>query len=378
MATSIPSAIGQASATAWAGEWGTFARIPAAGHIAEHYEGVGLSITACSARQCHFSFEILGPTFHGEAQGDLLAESDSEAVAHLSYGTEYNCTLALQKSASDQPSILATHRDGDCSPFLTPGATFEHTYPLRSRTPFFFTDDLPACFVAKSRAWVTLCASQTLSQQEHDWMLLVWDVSDLVSHPGEPRLDLPADRASILQSCDAAPDPGACLASAFAQSFAELNARKEAWKASVTEPGDPSEATRAIAAITGIYRHSFPNGDVQGDTFQSTDILEIQPVSGTSIHVAVHLEFFNGHECNHQGVAGYRRSGIFAEQLRDGQGKLCVFEVVPTGTGVQLADPTGMCRMMDCGARGGYNGAAFSFDERVQPAPPPQKPATRP
>lgn len=153
MATSIPSAIGQASATAWAGEWGTFARIPAAGHIAEHYEGVGLSITACSARQCHFSFEILGPTFHGEAQGDLLAESDSEAVAHLSYGTEYNCTLALQKSASDQPSILATHRDGDCSPFLTPGATFEHTYPLRSRTPFFFTDDLPACFVAKSRAW---------------------------------------------------------------------------------------------------------------------------------------------------------------------------------------------------------------------------------
>jgi hypothetical protein len=105
---------------------------------------------------------------------------------------------------------------------------------------------------------------------------------------------------------------------------------------------------------------------VQGDKFRSTDTLEIQPVSGTAIHVDVHLEFYNGHECNHEGVATYRRAGLFAEQLRDDQGKLCVFEVVPTSDGVELADPTGICRMSDCGARGGYNGAAFSSKERVK------------
>lgn len=57
---------------------------------------------------------------------------------------------------------------------------------------------------------------------------------------------------------------------------------------------------------------------------------------------------------------------FFVEQMQDDEGSLCVFEVVPTAAGVQLADPTGMCRLSDCGARGGYNGAVFSHQERVE------------
>jgi hypothetical protein len=370
MAGSIISATAQGPGNEWRGEWGSFVRIPATGRIAEHYEGAGLSVTDCAGRRCQVSFEILDRTSHGEAKGELLVESDSEAVARLVFQGVEECTLGMEKTGTWQPSITVKRRTGDCSYFATPGTSFEHTYALRSRTPFY-ADDIPACFVGEGRATVALCASQAMSEQEHDWVLLVWEVSDL----GGPRLDKNAERARILKSCDAAPDPGTCLTKAFAKSTGKLNARKDAWKASVTEPGNADEAKRAIEAIEGSYRHSFANGDVQGNKFQSTDTLEIKRVSDTSIHVAVHLEFYNGHECNYEGVASYRRAGIFAEQVEDNQGNLCVFEVVPTTAGVQLADPTGTCKMMYCGMRGGFRGAAFSSQERVKVDSTVEKPA---
>jgi hypothetical protein len=369
IAGSINSVTAQAPASNWTGEWGAFARIPGTGSIAAHYEGAGLSVMDCAGQRCHVSFEIRGRTFHGGAKADLLVESDSEAVARLAFRAKETCTLAMEKTGTEQPSIRVKQRTGDCSIFLTPGASFEHTYALRSRTPFY-GDEIPACFVGEGRAVAALCASEALSEQEHHWVPLVWEVSDL----GSPRLDKNAERARILKSCDAAPDAENCLTKAFAASTEELIARKDAWKASVTEPGNADEAKRAIEAIEGNYRRSFANGDVQGDKFQSIDTLEIERVSDTSIHVDVHLEFYNGHECNHEGLASYRRAGIFVDQERENQDKLCVFEVVPTATGVQLEDPTGMCKLTDCGMRGGYNGAAFAAKERVKDDSAAQKP----
>ena len=369
MAGSVFSATAQAPSENWTGEWGRFAHIPAAGHIAEHYEGAGVSISDCDGQWCHISFKVIGSTFHGEAESNLRIESDSRAVAKLGSGTEEKCTLEIDKTGMGQPSINVKLKTGDCSYFETPGASFEHTYALRSRT-LFYADDIPACFVDEGRVVVALCASKALSAQVRDWEPLVWEVSDL----GGPRLDENAERARILKSCDGSPDAGSCLSKAFAQSTEELNARKDSWKASVTEPGDADEAKRLIAAIEGSYRHTFANGDVQGDNFQSTNTLEIKRVSDSSIHFDVYLEFFNGHQCSREGVASYKRAGIFTELVQDGQGKLCVFEVVPTSTGVQLADPTGMCRLNDCGMRGGYRGAAFSSKERVKVDSTEQKP----
>jgi hypothetical protein len=351
----------QTTGGGWTGEWGTFTHIGRVGKIAAHDEGASLSISDCTSQHCQASFEILGPTFRGGAKADLEIENDTEAIAHLRVGAEEKCTLTLKKSGANQPSITATLKAGDCSYFETPGASFEHSYALRSKA-LFYADDIPSCFVGGGPARVALCASQALSQQERDWRSLLWGVSDL----DQPPLDKSAEEAKILTSCDAASDAAACIGSTFSQSTRDLAARRDAWKASVTEPGDPAEAERAIEAIQGTYRHSFSNGDVQGEKFQSTDTLRIRPASDTSIHVDVHLEFFNGHECNHDGVASYRRAGLFAEQLTDSQGRLCVFEVVTTPTGVRLADPTGMCRMDDCGFRGGYNGAAFSSSEKVK------------
>jgi len=146
------------------------------------------------------------------------------------------------------------------------------------------------------------------------------------------------------------------------------------WRAALTEPGDADEAKRAIEGIVGIYRHSFANGDVQGDKIQSTNTLEIKRISNISIHVDVHLEFYNGHECSHEGVLSYRRAGFFAEHVQDNQDKVCVLEVLPTATGVEIEDPTGMCKLSDCGMRGGYNGATFSSQERVKVDSPTKKP----
>jgi hypothetical protein len=351
----------QTTAADWTGEWGTFTHILRAGHIAAHDEGAGLSISECSGQRCQASFEILGPTFHGGAKADLQIENGTEAIAHLRAGPEEKCALTLTKTGTNQPSITATVGTGDCSYFETPGASFEHTYSLRSRA-LYYARDIPTCFVGGSPSVVALCASQALSGQERDWTSLVWEVSGL----GQPPLDDRAEEAKILGSCDAAPDAGACLASAFSQSTRDLSARRDAWKASVTDPGEPAEAGRGIEAIEGAYRRLFSNGDVQGDKFQSTDTLRIRPASATSIRVEVHLEFYNGHECNHDGVAGYRRAGLFAEQLTDSRGRLCVFEIIPTATGVRLEDPTGMCRANDCGARGGYNHATFSSSDKVK------------
>jgi len=370
LAGSLCSGSSQAPNSAWSGEWGSFVRIPANGGSAAHYEGAGLSVKDCSSQQCHISFEVLGRSFHGEASGDLEFENDYQGVAHLGSSEGEKCSLAFEKPESESPSITVRERTGDCSYFETPGASFEHVYVLRSRNAFY-ADDIPACFIASGGAAAALCASKELSDQQHDWKALFYEVSDLVA----PGTGVDAEQARVLNTCDAATDTAACLANAFSQSADELIARKTAWLASVTEPGGPAAAKQAIDAIAGAYKHSFANGDVEGDKYRSTDTLAIKAVSDVAIQVDVHLEFFNGHECNHQGIASYRRAGFFVEQTNDDQGRLCAFEVIPTMNGVQLADPTGACRLTDCGARGGYNSAAFSSKDRAKAAAIAQTPA---
>lgn len=361
----------QGPSNGWSGAWGAFQRVPQMGKIAPHYEGEGLSVTDCADSRCAVRFDVKESAAHAEARGNLLIESDTHAVARLvDFKGQEKCTLALEISGGARPAITVAARTGDCSDFATPGASFEHRYPLRSRVPFTSELFLPDCFVGDSRAQMALCTHPALSQQEHDWVSLLWSVADL----GEPHLNMTTERAKLLKSCDDAADAAACMAAAYRRSSEMLQARAGAWKNSVTQPGDSERAPRAIAAIAGTYRHTFPNGDVQGDHFESTDTLEIRPASKKSIRYSVHLEFFNGHECDRAGVAEYRSNGHFVEltsvDSTPGAGSnLCAFELIPAADGVRLNDPTGMCRMQDCGARGGYTGARFSFSERVKPGP---------
>lgn len=266
-----------------------------------------------------------------------------------------------------QLSINVRQDAGNCSYFETPGATFVKSYALHSRESYVFYDTA-ACFAAVDPAMLTLCSSKELSEQQSKWQLLFYQVADL----GQQRsgsaegAQKQVVQDSLMENCDSAGQVAGCLTNGFAHSTKELKAHQAAWLEGVTAPGNPSKAAQAMAAITGSYRHSFPNGDVQGDNFLSTDTLKITDLSDNSIHYSVQLEFFNGHECSLEGTANYRRAGFFVDQQKTDQPKfpLCIFEILADENGVKFADPTGACKMISCGERGGYNGAHFSFKDR--------------
>lgn len=348
---------------AWTGEWGAFSAIsPAA---TDQYQGRSLSITDCTGPQCKVS--LLVETQSGDhcgAAGNLQIKNASESVIHLIDSDEEKCSLTLEQKDTGTRGITVKPNTGDCSYYCTPGAAFTGNYPLHSRSRFF-GDSIDACYAGAEPSQSALCSNQTLSSLHVQWRQLVWEVSDL----GKPAIDQLAEQKKILAQCDADAQPSTCLTNAFHQSIQMLDARKAAWRSSVIEPGNTQEAQQKIAAIAGHYRHSFKNGDVEGDTYTSTDTLRITKNSDDSIRYSLALSFYNGHECSRSGVAHYKAGGMFVDQTQeDPTEKACFFEIIPTAKGVQLGDPTGACRETDCGARGGYVNESFSFSQRLKPS----------
>lgn len=357
-------ACAQSGSSPWTGEWGTFKQT--ASTDVRQFEGHGLSISDCGEQHCAFSVLVENKIGHGNATGFLQVYSDTEAVAHLLSRKKEYCSLRLTLSPT-QSSIAVGQDAGDCSYFETPGASFVQTYPLHSRESYV-ASDTAACFAADDRSLLAICTSKELSEQQSKWQLLFYEIADL----GEQRSGLAemtqeqAAQRNLLRSCNGAGQVADCLTAGFAQSTKELKARKAAWLEGVTEPGDPGKAAQAAAAIAGSYRRSFPNSDVQGTDFLSTDTLEITQLPNAAIHYSLELQFYNGHSCSLEGTATYRRAGSFVDQRQTDQPMfpLCVFEILPEEDGVKFADPTGACKMMSCGERGGYDGARFSFKDR--------------
>lgn len=299
------AAFAQSASSAWAGEWGSFKLMP---HTdVPRYEGRGLSIGDCTEQHCAFSLLVKNKAGYGSATGVLQVYSDTEAVAHLLSGVKEYCSLRVTLDPK-QPTINVQQNAGNCSHFETADATFAQSYTLRSRDRYVF-DNIPACFAAVDPAMLTLCTHSELSEQESKWQLLFYKVADL----GEQRSGLALEQTAqqrLMQNCDSAGDIAKCLTDAFAQSTKELEARQAAWLEGVTAPGDPRKAEQAVAAIVGSYQRSFPNGNVQGDSFLSTDTLKITALLNNAIHHSLDLQFYNGHECSLEGTASYRRAGF--------------------------------------------------------------------
>jgi hypothetical protein len=354
----------QSDSSPWSGEWGTFEQTSSTN--VRQFKGHGLSISDCAEQHCAFSVLVENKVGQGNASGFLQVYSSTEAVAHLLSGKKEYCSLRLTLNPT-QSSITVGPDAGDCSDFETPGASFVQTYPLHGRE-HYVASDTPACFATDEPALLALCTSKELSEQQSKWQQLFYEIADL----GEQRnglAELPQEQAaqdSLLQSCNNAGQVADCLTAGFAQSTKELKARKAAWLEGVTAPGNPGKAAQAAAVIAGSYRHSFPSGDVQGNNFLATDTLEITELPNHAVHYSLELQFYNGHECSLEGTATYKSAGFFVDQQMTDEPKfpLCVFEILPEEDGVKFADPTGACRMTSCGARGGYNGAQFSFKDR--------------
>lgn len=346
----------------WEGEWGEYQRI--AYEPYSQYQGRGVLITSCGSSGCRITVNIADAAgAHCSGSGELQMGSESSAMAHLeSPGkrARQQCTLSLTLGArDDKPYLEIKQGAGNCAYFCTPNCTFQASFPFRSKGEFY-GNPIEECFIGTSRARMAICSSKPLADLEKSWTALSNSVSDLENK----KFQQPAAEETLLNECDLAAEPGECLDQSFQKEISDLQKRKKIWEEQVTEPGDRSEASREISLIEGTYERSFENGDVAGDTYPATDKLQIVRASQTSIDFKVHLNFFNGHECNASGTAEYKRNGTFVRQRKQSSGEICVLEIVPATESVKLADPTGKCRMYDCGARGGWNGAKFSFSER--------------
>jgi hypothetical protein len=109
------------------------------------------------------------------------------------------------------------------------------------------------------------------------------------------------------------------------------------------------------AALAGVYKHRFSNGDVQGEKYTSEDILEIVPVDADAAYVRLHLEFFNGHECGIEGVARQAGQNLVYAGPADADGKPCRLTLASKPDGIHIyEDENGACRNQTCGMRGGY------------------------
>ncbi len=349
---------------AWAGEWGAFQAVRSADST--RYNGAGLSISNCAAERCDFAIQVMSVDgSHGEAKGFLALQSSAAAIAHLVAFGEEHCTLQLTLAGAG-PEIDVRQGSGDCSYFQTPGVKFEGTFPLHSRD-HYVDDEIAACFAATSQAKLALCRNEQLSKQKTQWMIQYLQVEELsdISATQELKREGVAESA-LLAGCEHAAQVDGCLRDAFSKSQQELAARMRAWHDTMTAPGDPTIAATKARAIAGRYRRRFANSDVDGDNFTSTDMLTITPIGHALIDFKVHLEFYNGHECNLAGKANYSHAGsfVYLQKSDDPQTPECVFEIVPEKNGVKLKDQTGGCKLMSCGERGGYGGAEFTFKER--------------
>jgi len=119
-----------------------------------------------------------------------------------------------------------------------------------------------------------------------------------------------------------------------------------------------------IDKIAGVYKKQFKNGNIDGDKYQSEDILEIVKVSPTAAYVKAHLEFFNGHVCNIHGVADVESGALVYHGPNNVEGKPCELGVRVERGKVTLNDKDGHCAIGSCGNRGMYNGTAFELKRR--------------
>jgi hypothetical protein len=131
-----------------------------------------------------------------------------------------------------------------------------------------------------------------------------------------------------------------------------------------------AEAPVDIGKIEGVYRRSFPNGDISGAKFTSTDVLEILAVEKGRAYFRTELNFFNGHLCSLAGIAEVEKAALVYRDDSGGPDHTCVLRLVPGGGHIRFEDVGGLCAKESCGARGWYNQSSFKTAARRRIADP--------
>lgn len=114
------------------------------------------------------------------------------------------------------------------------------------------------------------------------------------------------------------------------------------------------------ATVAGVYKTRFQNGDVDGRTYTSEDILEIVPLSPTTAYFKSYTNFYNGHSCSISGVGDVRDDALLYVD-RSGNttatGEVCRLALRVSAAKITFEDEAGACKD-HCGARGSLDGTA--------------------
>src|SRR5215831_1078349 len=79
---------------------------------------------------------------------------------------------------------------------------------------------------------------------------------------------------------------------------------------SAQTPKASSETSAFLAKVSGVYKEQFQNAFVNGEKYQSEDVLEVVPVDNRAAYVRMDLEFSNGHSGRIYGIAVYGNNSL--------------------------------------------------------------------
>jgi hypothetical protein len=358
-----------AQQSSWQGEWGP-----------SDDSASRLTLSDCTSTACSFTLQhdnSAGQRCSTSEHQSLTLTSPTEATSTLtSFGAAKSCILHLHRAAS---TIAITQSGSDCNYWCAGTADFNTTLTQRSTTVYTGAHS-DECLHHAGPARMATCIDPALSTLEQKWndlydeFPLIPATKDVPTYKQIENAD-----AKIISDCNPTPNPAACVHDHLTADIAAMAVSQQAFIASYTDRGDEATASALATKIAGRYRHSFANGDVQGDHYRSTDTLTITRVGRASISFDAQLNFYNGHECGLSGGALYRKDGAFVfdddpkNALPDEP--VCHLAIKPTAKGIEFQDLTGGCKIY-CGARGSWDGEAFTFNERV-PAHPAPKPTQK-
>src|SRR4030095_822830 len=94
----------------------------------------------------------------------------------------------------------------------------------------------------------------------------------------------------------------------------------------VAQTPKPSSVSAAfLGRVAGVYKEQFQNAFVNGEKYQSEDVLEVVPVDNDAAYVRIDLEFANGHSGRIYGIAAYGRNSLIYDNGKAGD-EHCVVE----------------------------------------------------
>jgi hypothetical protein len=128
-----------------------------------------------------------------------------------------------------------------------------------------------------------------------------------------------------------------------------------------------SESAAFLRKVAGVYKNQFHNSFVNGEKYESEDILEVVPVDDLAAYVRMDLEFANGHSGRIYGVATYKKNSLVYDNGKPGDER-CIVEYVWSGDAVVTHadyEKTPGCLFYH-GARGTLEGASFSVKKRQE------------